>query len=126
MKIEFKDLPHLPNAVLINRNELRASDNTRHHWALRQLTYDGAPIHGKLDYRDKMPVMEISRDGKGIYVILFPEMERFILEYLQTGISGKYPKQLKNYEIPDDVYKGDDYVYRHLRRAVTRKGCEVY
>ena len=126
MKIELKDLPHLPNAVPVNKGILKASDNWRHYWTLRQLTLDGAPIHGVIDSRDNVPVLRISRDGKGITAILFPEMERFILEYLLTGIARNYPKGLRNYEIPNDIYTEDDYLYRHLRRAVIRGGNEIY
>ena len=125
MKMELKDLPYLPNAVQVSKNQLRASDNIRHYWALKQLTYDGVPIHGVLEYKERMPALKINRDGKGIYVILSSKMEQFILEYLLTGNATGYPKKLKNYEIPSDIYTGDDYIYRHLRRAIIRQGCEI-
>ena len=64
MKLE--DLPHLPNAVLVSRNELRASDNRRHYYALKKLTLDGASIHGVIENIDHMPALRISRDGRGI------------------------------------------------------------
>ena len=125
MIIEPKDYPNLPNAAPVDRRKWRTSDNWKHYWTLRQLTYDGAPIHGILDNRDNLPALKINRDGKGIYVILYTEMERSILEYLLTGMVVKYPRKLKDNTIPNDIYKGNDYIYRHLRRAVTRKGCEI-
>lgn len=126
-KFTLEDLPYLPNATLVtDRNELRASDNTRHYYSLKKLTLDGAPIHGKMENRNHMPTLTISRNGRGIYIILYPQMARFIVKYMLTGAVKDYPKSLRDYEIPENRYTGDDYVIRHIKREVERNSytCE--
>ncbi len=124
MKLE--DLPHLPNAVLVSRNELRASDNRRHYYALKKLTLDGASIHGVMENIDHMPALRISRNGRGIYIILYPQMARFIVKYMLTGAVKDYPKPLNDSEIPENRYTEEDYIIRHIKREIERNSyiCE--
>lgn len=127
MGINFKDFKLPEGVVRVSNNVLRASDNNINHYILRQLTRDGVPIHGVLENPENMPYLYISRDGaKNLTIIMYPQMEEFIIRYLLTGISEDYPKNTPhNYEIPDNIYTGDDYIYRHLRRAIIRQGCEI-
>lgn len=127
MGINFKDFKLPEGMVRVSNNVLRASDNKINYYILRQLTRDGVPIHGVLENPENMPYLHISRVGeKNLTIIMYPQMEEFIIRYLLTGISEDYPKNTpRNYEIPDNIYTGDDYIYRHLRRAIIRQGCEI-
>lgn len=90
-KFTLEDLPYLPNARVVSKLEMRASDNRRHYYSLKKLTLDGAPIHGIMENKDHMPTLRISRDGRGIYIILYPQMARFIVRYMLTGAVKDYP-----------------------------------
>ena len=119
-KFTLEDLPYLPNARVVSKLEMRASDNRRHYYSLKKLTLDGAPIHGIMENKDHMPTLRISRDGRGIYIILYPQMARFIVRYMLTGAVKDYPKPLNDGEIPENRYTEDDYIIRHVKRETER------
>ena len=128
MGINFKDFKLPEGVVRVSNNVLRASDNKINYYILRQLTRDGVPIHGVLENPENMPYLHISRVGeKNLTIIMYPQLEEFIIRYLLAGIAEDYPKDTPgNYEIPDNIYTGDDYIYKHILREIARNDYECW
>ena len=124
-KFTLEDLPYRPNTRVVPNPEWRLSDNETHYRFLKQMTMDGAPLNLTIESRDSIPAVRTKVKNCGHIIPMFPAVEYFILRYLLTGINTDFPECPRDGELPKDRYTGDDYIYRHLRRAVIRKGCEI-
>ena len=113
-------LPLLPNFLAVS-NKLRATDNQRHNGLIKQAVRDGVEINGFLENEYNMPTLRIQIEGKSmrLFIWMFPEVEQFILRYLFSGDNTKFPKYLKDHELPDFLAE-DDYIYRHVKREIER------
>ncbi len=116
---ELQGLELPKNAEICDVSELRFTDNYRNFRIFRQLINDGVALDLILQL-DKyyLPSFRLT-NGRKFLLYLFPQIERFILNYLLTGKNRGIPSYPDN-NVEIEYRADDDYIYKHIKREIER------